>query len=117
VRSNPNASGIPAAAEATPAVTLEPHLQADERRYKGLELWLHRITVLMFVFVCATAGVLLVIIPWRTEWTDNHLLLGLPELRAIIASPFVRGLVSGLGVLDVWIGFSEAIHYNEHKRT
>lgn len=83
------------------------------RRYSGFDLWLHRLTVLMFVFVCAVVGVLLVIVPWRPEWTDNRLLLSYPGLRAIFASGFVRGLCSGLGVLDVWIGFWEAVHYHE----
>jgi len=79
----------------------------------GLDLWLHRITVLMFVFVCAVVGVLLVIFPWRPEWTDNRLLLAYPGLRAFVANGFVRGICSGLGLLDIWIGFWEAIHYSE----
>lgn len=81
--------------------------------YTGFALWLHRATVLMFVFVCASIGVLLVILPWRPEWTDNHLLLGNPSLRAFVANGFVRGLCSGLGLLDIWIGFWEAVHYRE----
>jgi len=85
------------------------------RRFTGIELWLHRMTVLLFVFVCAVVGVLLVILPWRPEWTDNRLLLTYPALRAFVASGFVRGLCSGLGALDIWIGFWEAIHYHEGK--
>ena len=85
----------------------------QRRQYRGFELWLHRITVLMFVFLCASVGVLLVILPWRPEWTDNHLLLGNPWLREIVANGFVRGLCTGLGLLDIWIGFWEAIHYRE----
>jgi hypothetical protein len=87
-----------------------------EIHYKGFELWLHRITVLMFVFVCAVVGVLLVILPWRPEWTDNHLLMASPGFRAFVSNGFVRGICSGLGVLDIWIGFSEAMHYHEEKR-
>jgi hypothetical protein len=83
--------------------------------YTRSERWLHRITVLMFVFVCAVLGMLLVILPWRPEWTDNHLLLGYPQLREILGYGFTRGLCTGLGVLDVWIGFWEAIHYHEEK--
>ena len=85
-------------------------------RYVGVELWLHRITVLTFGLVCAVVGVLLVILPWRPEWTDNHLLMASPGLRALVANGFVRGVCSGLGILDIWIGFSEAIHYHEEKR-
>ena len=87
------------------------------RRYKGFELWLHRFTVLTFGFVCVVVGVLLVILPWRPEWTDNRLLMASPGLRAFITSGFVRGICSGLGMLDIWIGFSEALHYHEEKRS
>ena len=83
--------------------------------YTGFDLWLHRLTVLLFVFVCAVVGVLLVIVPWRPEWTDNRFLLTNPELRRFVGSGFVRGLVSGLGVLDIWIGFWEAIRYREEN--
>jgi hypothetical protein len=70
----------------------------------------------MFVFVCAAVGVLLVIAPWRAEWTDNRLLLIYPGLREVVENGFVRGLCSGLGVLDIWIGFWEAVHYHEERR-
>ena len=82
----------------------------------GFQLWLHRILVLLFVFFCASVGVLLVILPWRPEWTDNDFLLASPGLRAFVANGFVRGLCSGLGVLDIWIGFWEAVHFHDEKR-
>jgi len=78
-------------------------------------IWFHRLLVLLFVFVCAAAGVLLVVLPWTPQWTDNTLLLRYPDLRTLITSGFFRGLCSGLGLLDIWIGFSEAIHYREDK--
>jgi hypothetical protein len=79
------------------------------------QIWMHRVLVLLFVFVCAAAGVLLVILPWTSQWTDNILLLRYPSLRIIMSNGFFRGLCSGLGLLDIWIGFSEAIHYHEDK--
>jgi len=82
----------------------------------GFQHWLHRVLILLFVFFCATVGVLLVILPWRPEWTDNHFLLASPGLRAFVSNGFVRGLCSGLGVLDIWIGFWEAIHFHDEKR-
>ena len=79
----------------------------------GGRLWMHRVAVLLFVFFCAILGVILIIFPWRDEWTTNRLLLGYPGVQDWLASGFVRGLCSGLGVLDIWIGFWEAIHYHE----
>jgi hypothetical protein len=99
----------------TTAVEVQPG-RPEGRRYVGVELWLHRITVLTFGLVCAIVGVLLVILPWRPEWTDNHLLMAYPGLRTFVSNGFVRGVCSGLGILDIWIGFSEALHYHEEKR-
>ncbi|MGZ4733118.1 MAG: hypothetical protein ACXVZH_13360 [Terriglobales bacterium] len=82
-------------------------------RFPGGRLWMHRVAVLLFVFFCAILGVILIIFPWRDEWTTNSLLIGHPGLQDFFASGFVRGLCSGLGLLDIWIGFWEAIHYHE----
>jgi hypothetical protein len=79
------------------------------------KIWMHRLLVLLFVFVCAAAGVLLVVLPWTRQWTDNAYLLRYPQLRSIVTRGFFRGLCSGLGLLDIWIGFFEAVHYHEDK--
>ena len=78
-----------------------------------VQLWLHRSSVFLFVLISAVAGVLLIILPWTPEWTDNYLLLTYPGLRSIISNGFFRGFCSGLGLLDIWIGFWEALHYHE----
>ncbi len=78
-------------------------------------VWLRRIGVLLFVFLCATLGVMLMILPWRPEWSDNPLLMPYPVLRAVVASGFARGVSTGLGVINVWIGFWEAIQYREEE--
>ncbi len=78
-----------------------------------MRLWLRRIGVLLFVFLCATIGVMLMILPWRPEWSDNPLLFPYPTLRAVLASGFARGVFTGLGALNVWMGFGEAIQYRE----
>ena len=77
------------------------------------ELWLHRTSVFLFVLISAVAGVLLVILPWTPQWTDNYLLLQYPLLRSLMTTGFFRGLCSGLGLLDIWIGFWEALHYHD----
>jgi hypothetical protein len=80
----------------------------------GVQLWMHRTSVFLFVLISAVAGVLLIILPWTPEWTDNSLLLSYPSLRLVVANGFFRGICSGLGLLDIWIGFWEALHYHEH---
>ncbi len=99
----------------SPAETSAPAVPVSVSRPlpSAARLWLRRIGVLLFVFLCATLGVMLMILPWRPEWSDNPLLLPYPTLRAIVASGFARGVSTGLGVLNVWIGFWEAIQYRE----
>lgn len=91
-----------------------PEPPADDSRARAIQLWMHRISVFLFVLISAVAGVLLIILPWTPEWTDNYLLLSFPSLRTIVSNGFFRGICSGLGLLDIWIGFWEALHYHEH---
>ncbi len=111
------ASSEPSTAQSQTATTLldPPPSDPAPQPKRGLQLWLHRTSVFLFVLICAIAGVLLVILPWTPEWTDNYLLLSFPSLRTFISTGFFRGLCSGLGLLDIWIGFSEALHYHEHS--
>jgi hypothetical protein len=107
------AQNIPAAAS-TPAAVLDPPGPPAVPPSRG-QLWMHRSSVFLFVLISAIAGVLLIILPWTPEWTDNSLLMSLPGLRGLMTNGFVRGLCSGLGLLDIWIGFWEALHYHEQQ--
>ncbi len=100
--------GTPAAQASTQSNTGKANRSAPMSH-----VWLLRLRALLFVTVCATFGVLLIILPWTDKWTDNALLLSMPELRPILSNGFVRGLCSGLGILDLWLGFWEAIYYHE----
>jgi hypothetical protein len=100
----------------TSAAMLEsPPAEMNSEPRSALQIWLHRTSVFLFVLVSAIAGVLLVILPWTPQWTDNTILLQFPWLRSMITTSFFRGLCSGLGLLDIWIGFSEALHYHDHR--
>ena len=111
---NPAKPADPPPSETGTALLDAPPKPASQES-KGLQLWLHRASVFLFVLISAVAGVLLIILPWTPEWTDNYLLLSFPGLRTFVSSGFFRGICTGLGVLDVWIGFSEALHYHEHS--
>src|SRR5258707_7546945 len=91
-------------------------VDGDPLRRTSLQLWLHRLLVLLLVFVCAAMGVLLLILPWRPEWTDNHFLLGSPALRAFVSNGFVRGLCSGLWLLGILVWVLGAVHYHDANR-
>jgi len=110
-----NGPAQPAHTEATTILLDPPPPTPAPQPQSPVQLWLHRTSIFLFVLISAVAGVLLVILPWTPEWTDNYLLLSFPALRTFMTTGFVRGLCSGLGLLDIWIGFWEALHYHEHQ--
>jgi hypothetical protein len=79
-------------------------------------VWLQRLSLGVLVIFCLYLGLLITVLPWwKDMWDRNALLLQYPALRAVLIKGPVRGLISGLGVLDLWIGISELIHYRDYR--
>jgi hypothetical protein len=55
------------------------------------------------------AGLLLVLVPWSAFWDRNYFSETLPWLRQLMANGFVRGAVSGLGVLNLIAAIGELV--------
>jgi len=58
-------------------------------------------------------GLLLLFFPWMHFWTLNRFFLYYAPVAHFMQSGAVRGMVSGLGLLNFWIALSDAIHYKE----
>jgi hypothetical protein len=79
-------------------------------------IWLQRLSLLVLVLFCVYLGVLVTILPWwKRVWDQNLWIQSRPALAAILYSGATRGLISGLGLLDIWIGISEAVHYRDSR--
>src|SRR5450631_3583678 len=77
-------------------------------------VWLQRLSLFVLVLFCVYLGVLVTILPWWSSvWDRNLFIQSRPALAAVLHNGAVRGLISGLGMLDVWIGISEAVHYRD----
>ena len=82
----------------------------------GAPVWLQRLSLFVLVLFCIYLGVLVAVLPWWTRvWDHNEFIQARPTLAAILHTGAVRGVVSGLGLLDIWIGISEAIHYRDYR--
>ena len=53
------------------------------------------------------AGLVLLIMPWSTYWEQNYFLQALPVVQTFINNDFVRGAVSGLGLVNLLAGLGE----------
>lgn len=67
---------------------------------------MNRLVRILLGLICLEAGVLLVFLPWSPYWESNFFLERFPGLVPILLSPFLRGAVTGLGLLDVFLAGS-----------
>jgi len=65
-----------------------------------------RLIVIAFFF---EIGVALLIVPWSAFWDRNYFAEAVPAVHAFITNNFVRGAVSGLGVLNLASGLAEIV--------
>jgi hypothetical protein len=78
-------------------------------------IWMQRFFLISIVIFCLWVGLVLSVLPWTPVWTENNIVIGFPRLRALLSTGFVRGLATGLGLLDLWIGISEAVQYRDRR--
>ena len=98
------------------ATATQPPSPADTRAVPA-PVWLRRLSLGVLVVFCLYLGLLISVLPWWQEmWDRNPMLLQHPAMRAFLMQGWVRGAVSGLGLLDLWIGVSELIHYRDYRK-
>ncbi len=67
---------------------------------------MNRLYRLMMIMLCFELGALLFFLPWTAYWEKNYFLVHFPSLIKFLLHPSVRGIVSGLGVLDILAAFA-----------
>jgi len=86
-----------------------------------------RLTVIFYIILCLEAGVFLTVLPWwqpwgMGEWGDNYFLVfaaqkvGFVGFQRAVASGWVRGAVTGLGLLNLAMALWEIFHFRETVR-
>ncbi len=80
----------------------EPPVSSTSGR-EGSRLFRRLVLVALFLEV----GLLLVVLPWSGFWDRNYFGAALPALRPIITNNFVRGAVTGLGLVNLLAGVTE----------
>ena len=79
-------------------------------------IWLQRLSLFILVIFCVYLGVIVTVLPWWTSvWDHNLFLTSHPALWSVLRLGPARGVISGLGLLDIWIGISEAINYHDQR--
>ena len=96
-------------------------LPADQPASKGsghtpqrIPRWLVRAELFLRVLLRMYIGMAICYAPWsRMFWDQNPLFMYFPALGNFAAHGAVRGLVSGLGLLNLWIAFQDALRHRD----
>lgn len=103
----------PENAVATPS-SPSPH-RHDKHVPQRIPPWLERAELFLRVLLRMYIGIAVCIAPWwSVMWEKNPLFVSFfPSLGIYAANGAVRGIVSGLGLLNLWIAFRDAIRHRD----
>ena len=87
-----------------------------------------RLSVIFYIILCLEIGIVLTVLPWvphgwlgLSDWSNNYFLLLAAHkagygVQKLVASGWVRGAVSGLGILNLGMGIWEMINFRQTVR-
>jgi hypothetical protein len=82
-----------------------------------------RLSVVFYIILCLEIGIVLTVLPWvphgwlgLSDWSNNYFLLLAAHkagygVQRFVASGWVRGAVSGIGILNLGMGIWELINF------
>lgn len=76
--------------------------------------WLQRLELFLRVMLRMYIGLAICYAPWsHSFWDGNPIFLQFPWLGSIATMGAVRGIVTGLGLLNLWIAFQDAVRHGD----
>jgi len=84
--------------------------EGEERKLKSpihLLKWHHRVLGFCFAIFALELGLFLVVFPWLGSWDVSWFPLQSAGIRTVWINPYFRGALSGLGLVNLYIGFAE----------
>jgi hypothetical protein len=64
---------------------------------------------LLLVALSLEVGLVLLFVPWSRYWEQNYFAEALPVLRPVVMNHYVRGAVSGLGIVNLVVGIGDLV--------
>src|ERR1700674_3334696 len=87
-----------------------------------------RLSVIFYIILCLEIGIVLSVLPWvphgwlgLSDWSNNYFLVLAAHktgygVQRFVASGWVRGAVSGIGLLNLGMGLWELINFRQTVR-
>jgi len=59
------------------------------------------------ILFAAELAYCLILMPWQRAWSTYYIPMHAPKLSDLWMSPYFRGLISGLGILNIYVALAE----------
>ncbi|MBI4907404.1 MAG: hypothetical protein HY820_27510 [Acidobacteria bacterium] len=86
--------------------TETPHEDPEDHSHYR---WYHKAGAVLFAIFCFELGVFLLVFPWLDFWEQNFFATWKPEVQQVWMNAYFRGLVSGLGLVNIFVSFIEIV--------
>ncbi|WP_321473267.1 hypothetical protein [uncultured Paludibaculum sp.] len=94
----------------------EPELE-EARKGPPRATWVEKAAAVLFCVFCIELGLILLVYPWLDNyWNRNWLFQLRPDWQPLLLSQQFRGAVSGLGILNIFLGFLEVLRLSRFTR-
>jgi hypothetical protein len=64
---------------------------------------MNRLLQVVLLLIWLEVGLVLILVPWSELWETNFFLYQYPLLGLFVKNPYLRGAVSGLGLINVFL--------------
>ncbi len=78
--------------------------------------WYHKMAAILFITFCMEIGCFLLIFPWTEYWDSNYFSGMLPVAQQVWDNMYLRGAVSGVGLVNLYICFGEILRLRRFSR-
>ena len=65
-------------------------------------MW-NRLLRVVLLLIWLEVGLVLILVPWSELWETNYFLYQYPGLGLFLKNPYLRGAISGLGLINVFL--------------
>ena len=82
-------------------------------------VWYQKASAILFITFCLEIGLFLLVFPWLEYWDTRlspFVFSVLPAWQPYVDNMYVRGAISGLGVVNVYISFLEIFRLRRFSR-
>jgi len=63
------------------------------------------------IAACTAMGLFLLVFPWSPFWETNYFVLQVPAVQDYWSSPYLRGTVSGLGLVNLFFALVDLVRF------